>query len=94
MRKRGRIKYLFVIIICFFIFVYGFIKININKPELVREKSKFIINLSLKPVNFTVETKGYVFYVNSKIIYNLKVKCIDTYNDIFSKLYKTQSLIK
>jgi len=85
MRKRGRIKYFLIISICFSIFVYGFIVVNINKPELVRKKSKFTMNLKLNPVDFRIETKGYVFYVNTKIIYNMKEKCIDTFNDVFSK---------
>ena len=85
MHKRGIFKYIFIIIICFSIFVYGFIEVNINKPELVKEKSKFIINLKLNPVDFRIETKEYVFYVNNKIFYNMKEKCIDTYNNIFPK---------
>ena len=76
MRKKGRIKYFLVIFLCFFIFIYGFIKININKPELVRKKSKFTIDLKLKPLDFRIETKEYIFYVNNKIIDNMKEKCI------------------
>ena len=85
MRKRGRIKYFLIIFICFSIFIYGFIKVNISKPELVRKRSKFTIDLKLKPVDFRIETKGYVFYVNNKIFYNMKEKCIGVYNGIFSK---------
>ena len=85
MRKKGRIKYFLVIVIWFLIFFYGFIKINISKSELVKEKSRFTISFKLKPVDFRIETKGHVFYVNNKIIYNIKEKCIGVYNDIFSK---------
>ena len=85
MRKRGRIKYFLIIFICFSIFIYGFIKVNISKPELVRKRSKFTIDLKLKPVDFRIETKGYVFYVNNKTFYNMKEKCIGVYNGIFSK---------
>ncbi|MCB2292552.1 hypothetical protein LGK95_03225 [Clostridium algoriphilum] len=85
MRKRGRIKYLLVISICLSVFIYGFILININKAELVKKKSKFIINLKLNPIDFRIETNSYVFYVNDKIIYNMKEKCIDTFNGIFLK---------
>ncbi|MBU3160108.1 hypothetical protein KPL37_10115 [Clostridium frigoris] len=83
MFKKGIIKYMFIIVICFSIFIYGFIEVNINKPELVKEKSKFTINLKLNPVDFRIETNAYVFYANGKIFYNMKEKCIDTYNDIF-----------
>ena len=85
MRKRGRIKYFLMFSICLSVFIYGFIIININKPELVKKKSKFTINLKLNPIDFRIETNGYIFYVNDKIIYNLKEKCIDTYNNILSK---------
>lgn len=92
MRKRGRIKYFLIISICLSVFICGFTIININKPELVKEKSKFTINIKLKPFDFRIETKNYVFYVNdkiiyniNKIIYNMKEKCIDTYNEIIPK---------
>lgn len=85
MRKKSRIKYFLLIFVCVFIFIYGFIVININKPELVRKKSKFTLDLRLKPFDFKIETKGYVFYVNNKIIDNMKQKYNDIYNGVFSK---------
>ena len=85
MFKRGIFKYMFIIVICFSIFIYGFIEININKSELVKEKSKFTITLKLNPIDFRIETKEYVFYANAKLFYNMKEKCTDTYNDILKK---------
>ena len=85
MRKRGIFKYMFIMVICFSIFIYGFVEININKPELVKEKSKFTINFKLNPFDFRIETKGYVIYANNKLFYNIKEKCIDTYNGVFMK---------
>lgn len=85
MRKRGRTKYYIVIFLCFFIFVYGFIMVNINKPKLVREKSKFTIDLKFKPFDFRIDTKEYVFYVNSKVIDNMKEQCAEVYNELFPK---------
>ncbi|MBU3189714.1 hypothetical protein K9O30_10780 [Clostridium bowmanii] len=85
MRKKGRIKYIFMIFLCFLIFIYGFIEVNINKPELVRKKSKFTMELSLVPIDFKIETVGYVFYANSKIIDSMKDKCVNAYNKIISK---------
>ncbi|MBU3110458.1 hypothetical protein [Clostridium lacusfryxellense] len=92
MRKRGRNKYILVIVIWFLIFLYGFLKINISKSELVKDKSRFIITFKLKPVDFRIETNGYVFYVNNKTIYNIKEKyfnvkekCNAVYNGIFTK---------
>ena len=85
MRKKGRTKYFLVIFLCFFIFIYGFIEININKAKAWEKKSKFTIDLKLKPFDFRIETKEYVFYVNNKIIDNVKEKYIDVYNGIFSK---------
>jgi phage-related protein len=92
MRKKGKGKYFLVIIIWFLIFLYGFIKINISKSELVKDKSRFTISFKLKPADFRIETKGYVFYINNKLTYNIKEKCISAkekcigvYNGIFSK---------
>ena len=86
MRKKGRIKYFLVIFLCFSIFSYGFITININNQELIpKEKLKFAIGLKLKPFDFRIDTKDYVFYVNSKVFDNLKEKSIDVYNGIFSR---------
>ena len=90
MHKKGRVKYFLVIIICFFIFIYGFFIINITKPELVRNKSEFKIDFTLEPLNFTIENEDYIFFVNNeifdnKIFDNMKKKCIRTFNGIFSK---------
>ncbi|MBU3183686.1 hypothetical protein [Clostridium estertheticum] len=85
MLKKGIIKYIFILVICFSILIYGFVEVNINKPELVKEKSKFTMNFKLNPLDFRIETKGYVFYTNGKFFYNIKGKCIDTYNEIFMK---------
>ncbi|MFT5872116.1 MAG: hypothetical protein ACI8WT_001043 [Clostridium sp.] len=85
MRKKGRLKYLLMIFLCFYIFIYGFIKINITKPELVIKRSKFEINIKLKPFDFRIDTKDYVFYVNNKIFDSVKEKCIGVYNGILSK---------
>ncbi|MGH4139313.1 hypothetical protein [Clostridium sp.] len=85
MREKGRIKFIFVIFVCFFIFIYGFIQVNITKPELVRKKSKFIMELSVVPIDFRIETVDYVFYLNSKIIDSMKDKCVNAYNEIISK---------
>ena len=85
MHKKGRIKYFIVIFICFSILIYGFIKVNINKTELARKRSKFTIDLRFKPIDLRIETKGHVVYLNNKIINNVKEKCINTYNEILSK---------
>ncbi|WP_291636281.1 hypothetical protein [Clostridium sp.] len=85
MRKKGRFKYLLMISLCVYIFIYGFIKINITKPELVIKRSKFEMNIKLKPLDFRIETKDYVFYVNNKIFDSVKEKCIGAYNEIISK---------
>ena len=85
MRKKGRTKYSILAFVCICILVYGFTIININKPELVRKKSKFTMDLTFKPMDFRIETKEYDFYVNSKTIDNAKEKYMDIYDSIFSK---------
>jgi len=85
MSKRNKNKNFIVVIFCTFIFICGFVIININKPELLRKKSPFIIDVSFKPIDIRMETKDYIIYVNNKVIDGVKEKCIDTYKDIFSK---------
>jgi len=87
MRKKGRSKYFLVIVLCFFILLYGFIEINLTKAKDVKKKSKFTIDLTLKPLNLRVETKEYVFYVNNKIIDNMKEKYNEVYNDIYNGIF-------
>ena len=85
MHEKSRVRYVLVIFICFSIFIYGFIKINITKSELVRKKSGFTIDFKFKPMDLRIETKEYVFYVNNKIFDNLKEKYVDVYNSIFER---------
>ena len=85
MRKKSRVKYVVLIFVCLSIFVYGFIKVNINKPELVRKRSWFTMDLKVNPFDFRIETKEYVFYVNNKVFDNLKEKYTEVYNGIFSR---------
>ncbi|MEK6266904.1 MAG: hypothetical protein N2B06_19375 [Clostridium sp.] len=85
MSKRNNKKIFTTIIFCAFIFICGFVIISIRKPELLRKKSPFTIDVSFKPIDIRMETKDYIIYVNNKVIDGVKEKCIDTYNDIFSK---------
>ena len=85
MRKKGRTKYFLLGFVCIFIFIYGFIVVNIYKSELVREKSKFTMDLAVKPFDFRIETKDYAFYINYKIIDNVKGKYTALYDKILSK---------
>jgi hypothetical protein len=85
MRKKNKKKYSISIVFCIFIFIYGFIMISISKPELIRKKSPFTVDVSLKPIDIKIETKGYTIYVNNKVIDGVKEKCNDIYNNIFSK---------
>ena len=61
MRKKSKIKYFVLIFVCFCIFVYGFIKVNINKPNWFRKNLWFTMDLKVKPFDFRIETKGLCF---------------------------------
>lgn len=87
MRKKGRTKYFLVITLCFFIFIYGFTEINITKAKSSRIKSKFTIDLKLKPFDLRIETADYVFYVNNKVIDKMKEKYNQVYNDIYNGIF-------
>jgi len=85
MRKKGRTKYFLVIILCIFIFIYGFLQINITKPKVVRIKSKFTIDLSLEPVDLKIETANYILSVNTKFFDKMKEKYNQVYDGFFPK---------
>ncbi|MCJ7689036.1 MAG: hypothetical protein MUO60_06935 [Clostridiaceae bacterium] len=85
MHKKNRKKHFIAIIFCVFIFIYGFIMISISKQELVRKKSPFTVDVSVKPIDIKIETKDYIIYVNNKVIDGVKEKCNDIYNNVFSK---------
>jgi len=87
MRKKGRSKYFLVIILCFFILMYGFTEINLTKAKDVKKKSKFTIDLTLKPMDLRIETKNYVFYVNNKIIDSMKEKYNEVYNEVYNGIF-------
>ncbi|MBU3142442.1 hypothetical protein [Clostridium sp. CF012] len=87
MRKKGRSKYTLVIFLCFFIFIYGFTEINITKAKDVRKKSKFTMDLTLKPIDLKIETVDYVFYVNNKVIDKMKEKYNKVYDDIYNRIF-------
>ena len=74
MRKKGRFKYYIVFFLCFSIFTYGFFKVNITKAKNARKKSKFTVDLTIKPLDLKIENRDYVFYVNGKVIDNIKEK--------------------
>ena len=48
MRKKGRTKYFLVIFLCFFIFIYGFIEINITKAKDCEKKVKVYNRFNIK----------------------------------------------
>lgn len=87
MRKKGRIKYIFVMFLCFLIFIYGFTEVNITKAKNLREKSKFTMDLTLNPMNVKVETANYVFYFNNAIIGKMKEKYDSVFDDIYNGIF-------
>ncbi|MBZ9688186.1 hypothetical protein G9F72_017775 [Clostridium estertheticum] len=87
MRKKGRTKYILIMLLCFFIFIYGFTEINITKAKDLRKKSKFTIDLTLKPIDLKIETVNYIFYVNNKIIDKMKEKYNEVYDEIYNGIF-------
>ena len=87
MRKKGRIKYFLVFFLCFSIFIYGFIEININKAENVMVISNYSVKLTLNPAYLEIRSNDYKFYVDDKIIVKLKEKYNDIYNYIYNGVF-------
>ena len=87
MGKKGKFKYCFIFFLCFSIFIYGFLRINITKTKNVRNKSKFTIDFKLKPIDLRIESGDYIFYVNSKVIDGMKVKYNEVFDDIYNRIF-------
>lgn len=70
---KSRIKGIVLIIfVCIFIVIYGFIVVNGRLPKFIKDRSYVQINYNFKPFNFTVNVGEYSFYINRKIVTNLK----------------------
>ncbi|AYD40992.1 hypothetical protein D4Z93_10850 [Clostridium fermenticellae] len=61
-----------IIFVCIFIIIYGFIVVNGRLPKFIKDRSYVQINYNFRPFNFTVSVGEYSFYINRKIITNLK----------------------
>lgn len=69
LRKKGIIL---VIIICFTIVTYGFVNISNSLPKFIKDRSELKINYTLSPFDFRMDLHGYSFYVNKKVVENIK----------------------
>ncbi|WP_123052991.1 hypothetical protein [Clostridium sp. JN-1] len=70
---KNRIKgIVLIILVCIFIIIYGFIVVSGNLPKFIKDRSYVQVNYNFKPFNFTVNVGEYSFYINKKIITNLK----------------------
>lgn len=70
-------RYIVIIIMAIFIIFLGFIIVSNNTPKFIKNNSPFKIYFTVKPFDFKVETKKYIFYVNKKASENIK---LSTYN--------------
>lgn len=70
-------RYIIIIIMAIFIIFLGFIVVSNNTPKFIKNNSPFKIYFTVKPFDFKVETKKYIFYVNKKASENIK---LSTYN--------------
>ncbi|GAA0747392.1 hypothetical protein [Clostridium oceanicum] len=65
-------KYKTVILICFIIFIFGFVTVSNSLPKFVKDKANFSIYFSRKPFDFKIKGKNYTFYINYKVLNNIK----------------------
>lgn len=86
MEKKG--KYVAIFLIFTMIVLFGFFKVNMCLPQSIRNKLNFKISYSLKPFDFTVETKNYIFYVNKDALNDTKNKIGKAMESIINKASK------
>lgn len=90
MRKKGIIL---VIIICFTIFIYGFVSISNSLPKFIKDRSSLKINYTLSPFDFRMDVEGYSLYVNKKVIENIQIGSERLLVNIEDKFHKDTSKI-
>jgi len=83
MEKKG--KYVAIFLIFTMIVLFGFFKVNMCLPQSIRNKLNFKISYSLRPFDFTVETKNYIFYVNKDALNDTKNKIGKAMESIINK---------
>lgn len=77
-----KMKFALVAIICLSIVFIGFIQVNTNLPEFIRNKSSVIVNYTLRPFDFRIVYGDYAFYINTKIFTNLKDEAAKVFKNI------------
>lgn len=80
-----------IIIICFFISLYGIAIISNNLPKYIKDKTDFRIDYSRKPFDFRFEVGEYSLYINSKAVTNIKNSSGKVINSISRKVQDNTS---
>lgn len=80
----NKIKMWILCIICISILVCGVTKVStevLTKSETIRNNARFKILCSRNPFNFQIENNGYIFYINKKVVTNIRDKSNKIYNE-------------
>lgn len=79
-------RYVVIILMSIFIMVLGFIVVSNNTPKFIKNNSPFKIYFTVKPFDFKVETKKYIFYINKKASENIKLSTYNLYDALNHKI--------
>lgn len=79
-------RYVVIILMSIFIMVLGFIVVSNNTPKFIKNNSPFKIYFTVKPFDFKVETKKYIFYINKKASENIKLSTYNLYDGLNHKI--------
>lgn len=67
-------KYVIIILLSFCIIGYGLIKVNIELPEYIRDRSAVKITYNSNPFDLRFDIGNYIIYINGKMFGNIKQK--------------------
>jgi hypothetical protein len=67
-----KIKYITVLLIGFSIFVYGFIRIGNDLPQILKDKSSVAVYYNKNPFELKFHVGNYIIFINDKALENYK----------------------
>lgn len=67
-KRKINFKYLSIIIVSIGLVILGFLNITNGFPQFIKDKSKFSLNYSFKPLDIKIKAGDYIIYFNDSIL--------------------------
>lgn len=83
-----KIRVIFIIIVFISIIGYGFIKVNLELPQFIKDRSKLKVSLTQSPFDLKLDMGDYIVYVNEKAFSNIKDGAVSAFKNIEEKTVK------